>query len=52
MVIRHLTVLRKFPLQCYNLLCHCERLDKTIRGKVDSYAYRILSGLPTTCMIM
>lgn len=36
MAIQHLTVLRKFPLQCYNLLCHCERLDKSIRWKVNS----------------
>lgn len=34
MAIQHLTVLRKFPLQCYNLLCHCERLDKSIRWKM------------------
>lgn len=33
MGIQHLTVLRKFPLQCYNLLCHCERLDKVHQVK-------------------
>lgn len=34
------------------LLCHCERLDESIRWQVGSQTYRTLSGLPTTCMIM
>lgn len=37
MAIQHLTVLRKFLLQCYNMLCHCERLDKSSGERLTLY---------------